>query len=207
MIILIFPLLILSLVTLHVDSYITIVNSGSSECFIEQLHKGESLELVYEVFDGTPLEIDFVIIDPKKQIIFKEHKSNNGHHQFEAKLDGTHRICFKNSKSKSDKYVMFDMEAFDEDGPEPEVSSDISKEIDEEILRLKRMTRALSKSVHSSRKETRYLIARDKTHRRINQTSNSGVVWWSTLEIFMTLGVALVQVWYIRRFFEINRKV
>lgn len=51
------------------------------------------------------------------------------------------------------------------------------------------------------------LQVRDRIHRAINESTNSRVVMWSIFEASVLLVMTLGQVYYLKRFFEVQRVV
>lgn len=200
-------IIVSSLPALLVDGFIIQFSEyGGSECYFEYATKGDDVGVEFEVIDGEPMAIDFVVLDPYNQVLFRDPNNNFGEHIFQAKTDGKHQICFRSMNSKSPKFVMFDFGVLDTEKPGPNQDTETKEQIDQEVAKFESMIKKLLKSVYSNRHGARHLIARDKVHKRVNMKTNSSIVWWSVVEFLLIMGVAIGQVWYLRRFFEIQRK-
>lgn len=186
---------------------VELLPSAQFECFIEKLKKGETLDVAYEVIDGSPLYVDFMILDPIKQPLIQRVKSVDGQDSIDARLDGSYKICFRNQKSSGQNYVMFDTAKSSDELGQDDRSRLFFDDDGDKSGELRMMTKILLRSTRLSRKKARYLIARDDYHRKVNERTNSDILWWTVIELSMIAGVGISQVWYVKRFFEISRKI
>jgi|GEM_PF-3860660 len=69
------------------------------------------------------------------------------------------------------------------------------------------MIQTLSTTLEGVKREQEYMQIRDRTHREINESTNSRVVMWSFFEAFVLVAISAGQVYYLRRFFEVRRVV
>lgn len=196
---------IISILVSNVKSYTINLDAGAeNECFHERVPIGTKLGFSFEVVEGGFYDIDVEIKDPNNVILHQDDRASNGKFTIEANLDGPYYFCFNNKKSSwNPKTIIFDIDR--SDVIKKGTGGDGSKE-DEEITKVVEMTENLMHATISSRHDVRYLLARDRVHRKVNEATNSRIVWWSGIEFILLLLVTLGQVWYLRRFFEIRRK-
>lgn len=196
----------LSLFTLA-QAYIVDLDAGvSDECFHERVSIGVKLGFSFEVIEGGFYDIDVEIKDPTNVILHSDEKTSNGKYTIEANMEGPYQFCFSNKKSSyTPKTIIFDIDRSDVAIGGSKISPDGSKE-DDETKKLMDMVSGVLLSTISSRHDVRFLTARDRVHRAINEATNSRIVWWSGVEFLLLLSVTLGQVWYLKRFFEIRRK-
>lgn len=199
-------IVILSTLFTSAYSYTIIIDAGAeNECFHERVPIGTKLGFAFEVIEGGFYDIDVDIKDPNNVILHSDERTSNGKFTIEANLDGPYYFCFHNKKSSyTPKTIAFDIDKTDalKKGAE---TGEAGKQ-DDEVSRVVEMTQSLLLATISSRHDVRYLLARDKIHRKVNEATNSTIVWWSAVEFILLLFVSLGQVWYLRRFFEIRRK-
>ena len=196
-------LVIFSLLSQTTSAYmITIDTDAENECFHEKVPIGTKLGFSFEVVEGGFYDIDVVIKDPSNVILHQDGHSSNGKFTIETILDGPYQFCFSNRRSsRTPKVVLFDIDR-----------SDLIKldgttgEADQETKKLTTMIENLLMATITTRHDVRYLAFRDKVHKKINEATNSTIIWWSGIEFILLLSVTLGQVWYLRRFFEIRRK-
>lgn len=61
---------------------------------------------------------------------------------------------------------------------------------------------SLSNAVSSVRGDTVYFKQREEAHRNTNESTNSRIMWWSIFELVIVFLLSIVQVYFIRGFFE-----
>lgn len=197
---------IISSLLASAQAYMINVDAGTeNECFHERVPIGTKLGFSFEVIEGGFYDIDVEIKDPANVILHQDERASNGKFTIEAIMDGPYQFCFSNKKSSyTPKTVLFNIDQSDK-STRTTPGSDGTKE-SEETVKLTRMVDSLMLATISSRQDVRYLAARDKVHRKVNESTNRTIVWWSGLECILLLSVTLAQVWYLRRFFEVRRK-
>lgn len=167
------------------------------ECFHENFKKGTKVKFTFEVLDGGSLDIDLTIKDPNNYVIHSEQRQSSGRYTIEANQEGSHSYCFGNKMSSlAMKIVLFNVDF-----------TDVKKESDHEQDRLRNMVTELNGLVIGVKHEMDFLAARDRMHRTISEKINSRVSTWSLFEVMLTLIVAVGQTYYLKRFFEVRRKV
>lgn len=188
-------LLMCTLLNLTANCHLITLEPQNEECFYEQLKSGTKIKFTFEVLEGGSLDIDLSIKDPNNHVIHTEQRQSSGRYTIEANQDGQHTYCFSNKMSSSAvKAVMFSIEFTD-------------AKTDQESDQVQRMVTELSAIVMGVKHEMDFLAARDRLHRRISEVINSRVSMWSLFEVLLTLIVAVGQTYYLKRFFEIRRKV
>lgn len=204
--------------TISSQAYLITVDAGiENECFHEKAPIGTKLGFSFEVVEGGFYDIDVEIKDPTNVILHQDDRSSNGKITIETNMDGPYQFCFNNKKASfAPKVVIFDI---DKAEPGQKVESVIASSgsasaaadgtktnDDSETGKLTSMIDQLMLSTISARHDVRYLTARDRVHRKVNEKTNRTIVWWSGLEFILLLGVTVGQVLYLKRFFEIRRK-
>lgn len=188
--------IICSLVQL-IHCHLITIEPHQEECFHERLQRGTKIKFTFEVLDGGSLDIDLTIKDPSNYVIHSEQRQSSGKYTIESNQDGPHTYCFSNKMSTlATKIVMFDVEFHDS-----------KKDSDQEQDKLNNMVTELTSLVTGVKHEMDFLAARDRLHRTISELINSRVTMWSLFEVCLTLIVAVGQTYYVKRFFEVRRKV
>lgn len=62
----------------------------------------------------------------------------------------------------------------------------------------------LERKVHDLVDQQDYAITREAIHRDTAESTNSRVLWWSLGQVGMVVTMSLVQMYFIRRFFEVK---
>lgn len=160
--------------------------------------------LTFEIAEGGFLDIDVKIVGPDGKDIHNGEKESSGKYTFTAQSSGRYTYCFSNKMSTlTPKVVMFNMEI----GDAPSRPPGAENEADAGHTKLEDMIRELATTLTSVKHEQDYMQVRDRIHRAINESTNSRVVMWSVFEASVLIIMTLGQVYYLKRFFEVQRVV
>lgn len=188
------------------EAYIITLDSNDIECFHERVPIGTKLGFSFEVMEGGFYDIDVEIKDPTNAILHQDERTSSGKFTIEANMDGPYQFCMSNHKSsQAPKVIIFEIDK--SELPRKWSATEGGEEgKDDETNKLASMVDNLMLATISARHDVRYLTTRDRIHRIINEKTNSTVVWWTGIEFFLLLMVTFLQVWYLKRFFEVRRK-
>lgn len=186
--------------TFQASAYYIVVDPDKSDCYHEYATARTKLGFSFEVLGETANNIDVTIKDPKLVVVHHESNIDLGKYTIEAGLDGNYEFCFTNSASKNlPRYIMF---SIDESKP-----ADNDTNPDSEEKKIADMMRGLLSSALSTKHEASYLVARDRIHQKVSESTNSLIIRWIFFEAILLLAVSLAQVYFMRRFFEKRRRV
>merc|ERR1719272_186760 len=179
---------------IHIDAH-------EEECFFDTIKVGTKVGVSFQVAEGGFLDIDVTIKGPDEKIIYSGERETDGKYTFSAHMDGIYRYCFSNKMSTmTPKLVVFNVAI----GGQTHSSS---KEIDEKHDRLHDSVRELAEALYNVKREQSLMDVREHTHRQINESTNSRVVYWSFFEAMVLLTMSIGQIYYIHRFFEVRTTV
>lgn len=189
------------------NSYLISLDAGvDNECYHERVPVGTKLGFSFEVIEGGFYDVDVEIRDPNNMILHQDDRASNGKFTIEANVDGAYQFCFSNKRtSYTPKIIIFDIDRSNAAKSSHQPVDENDKEASE-MAKLNDMVGNLMLATISARHDVRYLTARDKTHRKVSENTNSTIVYWSGLEFILLLVATLGQVWYLKRFFEVRRK-
>lgn len=183
-----------------VECYFLTLDANEEKCFFDKVTSGSKVGLMFEVAEGGFLDIDVKITAPDGKIIYQGNKETNGKYTFAAHMDGEYHYCFSNTMSTlTSKTVMFTVEIGEPKKEDAAGGKDPNK--------LEDMIKELSNTLTGVKHEQDYMEIRDRIHRSINESTNSRVVLWSFFEALVLVCMALGQVYYLKRFFEVRRVV
>lgn len=179
-----------------INCHLITIDPKQEECFHENLAKGTKIKFSFEVLDGGSLDIDLTIKDPSGNIIHTEHGQSSGRYTIESNQDGPHVYCFANKlSSPATKIVMFNIDL------------NMKKESEQESDRLHNMVTELVGLVTGVKHEMDFFSSRDALHRTISERTNHRVALWGMFEVILSLIVLVGQTYYVKRFFEVRRRV
>ncbi|KPI98800.1 Transmembrane emp24 domain-containing protein 2 [Papilio xuthus] len=159
--------------------------------------------LTFEIAEGGFLDIDITITGPDGAVIHKGERESSGIYTFSAPTSGRYTYCFSNKMSTmTPKVVMFNLEI----GEAPNKNAGDNDE-EANHNNLENMIKELGATLKTVKNEQEYMQVRDRIHRAINESTNSRVVMWSIFEASVLLVMTLGQVYYLKRFFEVQRVV
>lgn len=185
------------------NCYTITVDAHAEECFFENVEADTKMGLTFEIAEGGFLDIDVTITGPDGAVIYKGERESSGMYTFSAPTSGRYTYCFSNKMSTmTPKVVMFNLEI----GAAPQGQTGTK---DEEVNhnKLEDMIKELATTLKTVKHEQEYMQVRDRIHRAINESTNSRVVMWSIFEASVLLIMTLGQVYYLKRFFEVQRVV
>ncbi|KAJ3215371.1 p24 complex component [Dinochytrium kinnereticum] len=173
------------------------------QCFFEVLSPGDRMDITYQVYDGGNLQVDFWITAPDERMVQSSFKQTTGTYGFNAEQNGQYIYCFSNQVGVYDKAITFSMKGPDEKVRFEEKYNDSKEDfhtpVNEEIAKL-------AESIRTLVDETNYLNAREMAHRSTARSTNTRVFWWSVFQALGLVVVCILQVYYIRSFFEVKSR-
>ncbi|KAI1630095.1 emp24/gp25L/p24 family/GOLD-domain-containing protein [Exophiala viscosa] len=177
------------------------LKAHTRECFHEELHKDDKMTVTFQVGDrenggSGNLDIDFYITDPAGNYETQLNTVSSGDHSFDARVDGKYVYCFSNEHwSANSKEVSFNVHGIVY-VPESEATQDP----------LEAEVRQLSELLAQVKDEQAYIVVRERTHRNTAESTNARVKWWSIFQLGVLIGEGVFQVWWLKRFFEVNSR-
>ncbi|XP_028400397.1 transmembrane emp24 domain-containing protein-like isoform X1 [Dendronephthya gigantea] len=186
-------------------SFFTNLEPYEEQCYHENVKKGQVWGFLYEVSEGGFLDIDAKLTAPDGQQMYSQEKKTDDSYFFTAEQDGKYVFCLGNKKSSLVPKLVYFMFDFlndekryneNEDDGHNKTASEVDKVVGELSVEIMKLRRTQVKQ-----------NVRMETHFKINLHTNQIVSWWSFFEFALIIGMALGQVYYIKRFFEVRRVI
>lgn len=169
---------------------------GREECFFEEVHEGTNIKGAYAVTQGSHMDIDVVIHNPRGQVIYNAKRDGEGKFSMKADTDGTFKFCFSNKMSTiSHKTVKLLLQT----GDPLDLSKLAKKESMDNVERWIVSIAHTVKMIDFHQQEYRMLHER---HLKTVQGINKKVKMWSFLEILGVLMMSGAQVMFVKRMFN-----
>ena len=191
-------LFLISVVTAHN----VLIAPYGKQCFFENLNKNDELAISFQVGSRNPhnaeqYTVDFYINSPQGKTLLKKVDIDHGDESIRALDAGKYTYCFSNEKTAR---VALDV-SFNIHGV---VYVDVS---DPKLDTLDYAIQRLSQLTNDVKAEQTYLVIRERTHRNTAESTNSRVKWWSVFQIIVVAANSIFQIYYLKRFFEVQSVV
>lgn len=173
---------------------------SAKECFFEIIQEGTESTVEYQVVTGGHYDVDALIMDPNKNVIYKEVKKQYDSHTWKASTTGEYRVCFSNEFSTfSHKLVYMDFQVGDEE-PLPGVGEHSTA-----MTQLETSAQEVHENLNN--------IIDYQTHHRLRETQgrkraedlNERVMIWSVFVTLSMICVGISQVFVLKSFFSEKR--
>uniref|UniRef100_A0A8C5QF36 Transmembrane p24 trafficking protein 5 n=1 Tax=Leptobrachium leishanense TaxID=445787 RepID=A0A8C5QF36_9ANUR len=185
--------------------------AGRKECFYQPMKKEATLEIEYQVLDGSSLDVDFTLISPNGEVLISEERQSDGVHTVET-VDGDYQFCFDNTFSRIyEKVIFFELilDHITDEGTDQEdwknyiIGTDMLDMKLEDILEsINGVKGRLSKSLQIQT----LLKAFEARDRNIQESNCDRVNFWSIVNLVVMVTVSVIQVYMLRSLFEDKRK-
>ncbi|RVE69648.1 hypothetical protein OJAV_G00079820 [Oryzias javanicus] len=189
-----------------------ILPAGSSDCFFQSTTRNDSMEVEYQVIAGPGLDVGFVLVSPSGHRLISEFRNSHGIHMVDPAEDGDYRLCFDNSFSKlSEKIVFFEVVVNSQSDPGggPAGWEDFAvtdSTVDYRLEDIRSRMESVYRHLEKSRQVQAVLRAFESRDRYLLEDNLWRVSFWSCINLFVLLTVAVVQIYTLQRLFD-NKQV
>ncbi|KAG7666187.1 EMP24, partial [[Candida] subhashii] len=190
------------IVSFFATAHNVLIAPYGKQCFFENLNKNDELAISFQVGSRNPhnaeqYTVDFYINSPQGKTLLKKVDIDHGDESIRASDAGKYTYCFSNEKTaRVDLDVSFNIHGV----VYVDVSDPKSDTLDYAIQRLSQLT-------NDVKAEQTYLVIRERTHRNTAESTNSRVKWWSVFQIIVVAANSIFQIYYLKRFFEVQSVV
>ncbi|WOL12565.1 transmembrane emp24 domain-containing protein p24delta10 [Canna indica] len=176
------------------------LSSGSVKCFSEEL-RAEAMSVAhFRVADEPPSgrNVSASVMDPNGENLRRADGVESGEFAFVAENAGKYTTCFWSPHFQLQVTVTVDFEWKTGIAAKDWTSFAEKGNIDEMELQLKK----LEDTINSIHEEMIYLREREEEARNLNVTTASRMGSFSIMSFFVCMGVACLQLWHLKAFFE-----
>lgn len=173
-----------------------------TKCVMEEINKGVLVVGDFAAFnkDNTAnmVSIDIKVEEPSGRVLYEKRGISSGQFAFTTKEDGDFKACFtaKDVHTAQQTKIRLDWKtgvaATDWDAV---AKKDNLNEMSTELRRLE----AMVKEIHE---EMLFLRTREEEMRDLNEATNARVAWFSIGSLFICMGLAAWQLYYLKQFFH-----
>eukprot|EP01133_Synstelium_polycarpum_P000180 gene180-216_t len=190
------------------------LNGGVVKCFLEENPKDTLLVGKYTLEDMNPqngivnsqLSLAVVVTDPDRQEIMSKSMGASGRFVFHTLIGGEYKICVSTNTSKwFGPAVKTRLHLDIQVGANANDYEEIAKV--EHLNSIEIQVKRLNDRVTQIRKEQSYQKGREIVFRNTSESTNSRVMWWSLLQVFVLCLTGLWQMRHLKSFFKAKKLV
>jgi len=172
-----------------------------TQCFFEDIKKGEKSTLEFQVVTGGHYDIDCSIRDPHDKEVYKGVKKEYDSHSFTADVDGPYQVCFGNEFSTfSHKLVYMDWFVGDEHPFRNPMKGDTV------LTQLETSAEVIQNNLQEVEEALTHRRLREAQDRKFAEDLNEQTTYWSIGQSFFMLLCGLGQIWALKSFFTDKSK-
>lgn len=172
-----------------------------TKCLMEEMSKNVIVLAEYSAFHkdnrDEPVTVTVRVEDPRSKPIYEKHHLADGQFGFTTQEDGEYKTCFmvKDYLTAQHTRIRLDWRT----GVAARDWDALAKR--DSLNAMAAELAKLEETVRDVLQEMTYLRAREEEMRNINEATNSRVAWFSLGSLLICIGLAVWQLWYLRRFF------
>jgi len=179
------------------DSLSFRLRAGEQKCLREEVHKDILVTGEFKLSDA-PVQTHLKVTDTNGHVLYKKDDAKKGKFAFTTDDYDMFEVCFKSEGQLGqgmDREITLDVKT----GVEAKNYDDLQKteKLKPMELELKKME-DLSEAIVN---DFAYMRAREEQMRDTNESTNSRVLYFSVFSMMCLIGLAMWQVFYLRRFF------
>jgi len=179
------------------------LTAQSKKCLREEVHKNVLVTGEYRVSEA-PIKTHLTVIDTNGHVLYKKDDATKGKFAFTTDEYDMFEVCFHSEGSHGqgiDREIFLDVKT----GVEAKNYDDLQK-----TEKLKPMELELKKLEDLSEaivNDFAYMRAREEQMRDTNESTSDRVLYFSIFSMLCLIGLAVWQIFYLRRFFVAKKLI
>jgi len=170
---------------------------NAKECFFEEIEVGTDFTVEFQVVTGGHYDIDFELIAPNKEILYREVKKQYDSFSKKADIRGVYAACFSNEFSTfSHKLVYVDWQVGVED-PLPGVGETLTA-----MTQMESSSHALHENLNKVIDYQTHHRLRESQGRKRSEDLNERVFLWAVGETISIVVMAISLVFVLKSLFS-----
>lgn len=186
--------------------FIITVDAHETDCFYDKANVSDKVTITFEVMEGGFKDIAVSISGPNYDSLHQSEKETTGSFTFSAMQEGQYELCFDNQFSTmTPKVVMFKFQV----ARALDYYVDPTKRKDDVIEQAKAqsMINELSGKLGAVKMEQEYMHFRYRGHLDVSDSVQFRILAWSIFGPSLLLVMTVLEIIYMKRFFEVRRVV
>ena len=115
---------------------------------------------------------------------------------------GQYELCFKQTTGRGKQTASFQVHIGSEYGDFGDLHAKLASKTQAEKVGI--LTRQIESKLEELMDQQDFSITREAMHRETAESTNDRVLWWSLVQVLVVVTLALVQMYYIKSFFELK---
>ncbi|EDW09889.1 transmembrane emp24 domain-containing protein 2 [Drosophila mojavensis] len=186
--------------------FLITVDAHEMACFFDRAQVKDKVAISFEVMEGGFKDIAVEILAPDNEMLYHAEAETSGKYTFAANKDGQYTLCFDNSKSTlTPKVLMFHYTVVKDIGHYIDPHKRTDDIVEQSVLQ--EYINELSSQIIVVQHEQEYMHARYKGHLELSANVHFRLVAWSIFGPSLLLGMTVIEIYYLKRFFEVKRVV
>ncbi|EFX74208.1 transmembrane emp24 domain-containing protein 3-like [Daphnia pulex] len=170
---------------------------NARECFYEEIESGTDFTVEFQVVTGGHYDIDFELIAPNKEVLYREVKKQYDSFSKKADVRGVYAACFSNEFSTfSHKLVYVDWQVGTED-PLPGLGEHLTA-----MTQMESSSHSLHENLNKVVDYQTHHRLRESQGRKRAEDLNERVFLWAVGETIAIIVIGIGQVVILRNFFS-----
>ncbi|TDG38938.1 hypothetical protein AWZ03_014640 [Drosophila navojoa] len=186
--------------------FLVTVDAHDTACFFDRAQVQDKVAISFEVMEGGFKDIAVDILAPGNEVLYHAETETSGKYTFAASKDGQYTLCFDNSKSTlTPKVLMFHFTVVKDIGHYIDPQKRTDDVVEQSALQAD--INELSSQLIVVKHEQEYMHGRYKGHLQLSANVHFRLVAWSIFGPSLLLGMTVIEIYYLKRFFEVKRVV
>jgi len=186
--------------------FIITVDAHETMCFYDHANVSDKVTISFEVMEGGFKDVGVEISGPGDDPLHHSEQDTQGSFTFTAMKDGPYQLCFDNKMSTlTPKILMFQFHI----ARALEYYQDTSNRWDDVIEQatVQTMINELSSKLGAVKMEQEYMHFRYRGHLEVSDMVELRVLAWSIFGPMLLIIMTILEVYYLKHFFEVRRVV
>jgi p24 family protein gamma-3 len=176
------------------------------QCFYEDIKKGEESVIEYQVITGGNYDVDMILKNPLKKILYQDQKKQYDSFKFITDESGEYEVCFSNEFSTfTHKLVFMDWQIGSYEQQQQELLGVNSATISGAMTLMETSAQTIHDRMSILQEDQQFYQLKEAQDREHAEELNTRVQIWSIAQLLIITFVGILQVSIIRSFFSKRR--
>ena len=163
---------------------------------------GEGMEFHMFVLCSVFLEVNVSLNHPTTDAPVWTSRQLTDHFKYTAVAPGQYNLCFKQTSNRGRQTASFQIHVSGDADFYGEVSTNIASK--NQADKVNSLAQQIEQQMRDLLDHQDYSITREAVHRDTAESTNTRVLWWSLAQVAVMVTLSLLQMYYIKSFFEIK---